>query len=267
VEFDSIIGNPPYLPYRYIENSGKNFAAHTLEKLGISLDLRSSLWVYFVALGLNYLKVGGRIAWVLPGSFLQANYSVGLRKALAQRFERIHAFLIHDRLFLYEGTEEQTVVLFGEGFLGRPNRTQVSDISLSICENVDELRQTIALWDANSLPSYASCGSSVIDFIDSDARSLIERLEALPICRRFGKFVDVRIGLVTGDNKFFVINREIAKRHDLDEKCLVPLITKFKFSPGLKFTIKDHEMVADANGRCLLINADDPHKVQKDLGE
>ena len=265
IGFDCIIGNPPYLPSRYINESARNSAVEQLKELGIRLDLRSSLWVYFVALGLNYLKLGGRIAWILPGSFLQANYATQLRAVLAHSFERIHAFLIRDRLFLYEGTEEQTVVLLGAGYHGNRNSNQMSDISLSVCENVDALQHAISNWKINELSTDALCGRSVVDFLHSDAKAIINFIEALPICHRFGDYVDVRVGLVTGDNKFFVVNRETMQLHGLNENQLRPVLAKFIHSRGICFNIEDHKKIAEQNGRCFLINARDPKRTEKSI--
>ena len=265
IEFDCIIGNPPYLPYRYIDESARNSAIDQLKELGICLDLRSSLWAYFVALGLNYLKLGGRIAWVLPGSFLQANYAAGLREVLAQSFEHIHAFLIRDRLFLYEGTEEQTVVLLGTGYRGERSADQVSDVSLSICENVDDLQLAITRWGSNELSTDALCGRSVADFLNRDARYILNFFEALPICHRFGDYADVRVGLVTGDNKFFVVDRKTIQRYELNENQLIPILPKFIFSPGLCFKTEDYRNIAEQNGRCFLVNAHDPKRAEKSI--
>lgn len=265
IEFDCIIGNPPYLPYRYIDESARDSAIVQLEKLGICLDLRSSLWAYFVALGLNYLKFGGRIAWVLPGSFLQANYASELREILAQSFEHIHAFLIRERLFLYEGTEEQTVVLLGTGYRCERSIDQVADISLSICKNVDELQHVITRWEANELSTDALCGRSVADFLNSDARDILNFLEALPICHRLGNYADVRVGLVTGDNKFFVLDRKSIKQNELNENQLIPILSKFIFSPGLSFKPEDHREIAKQGGRCFLVNVHDPKQAEKSI--
>ena len=265
IKFDCIIGNPPYLHYRHIDESARNSAIDQLKELGIHLDLRSSLWAYFVALGLNYLKIGGRIAWILPGSFLQANYAAQIREVLAQRFERIHAFLVRDRLFLCEGSEEQTVVLLGTGYQAIRSTNQVSDISLSICKNVYDLQHAISRWEANELQTDALCGRSVADSLHPDAKSILNFLEALPMCHRFGDYADVRIGLVTGDNKFFVINREIIQLHGLSENQLIPVLAKFVFSPGLCFKVEDHEKIAEENKRCFLVNAHDPKRTEESI--
>lgn len=258
LEFDGVLGNPPYLPYRHIDCSAKEIARAVLERRGISLDLRSSLWAYFVALGLHYLKLKGRMVWVLPGSFLQANYSKYLRSALAQRFSRIQAFLIHERLFLYEGTEEQTVVLLAAGYLGGPERKNVSDIGLSSCKNLPELRNKIVHWDTEEGEPEAFCGSSVIDYVESDVQSLLDDISKLNDCHRFGEYADIRIGLVTGDNKFFAIDQSTAKKHKLSLPSLTPILTKFAYSPGLNFTVSDHHQILDRNLRCLLVSADKP---------
>ena len=259
-KFDSIIGNPPYLPYRHIDESGKKMAIEILKKEDISLDLRSSLWAYFVALGLRHLKPNGRIAWILPGSFLQANYSGYLRSTLANKFGRIQAFLVHERLFLYEGTEEQTVILLADGYQDEQERSDVFDIGLLSCSDISELQSKIKLWDKGKSNPEAFCGSSVIDYVPKNTRLLLDEISQRKDCYRFGEFADIRIGLVTGDNKFFVIDRNTAKENKLSTQILTPILTKFAHSSGLYYSKDDHHQIFESDVRCLLVSADEPNK-------
>lgn len=112
--FDVVIGNPPYLPYRKIYSEAREKAQSSLASMELNLDLRSSLWAYFVALACKDLKAGGRMAWVLPSSFLHANYAARLRAFVAQKFDHAHAFELEERLFLGEGTEERSIILIAE---------------------------------------------------------------------------------------------------------------------------------------------------------
>jgi type I restriction-modification system DNA methylase subunit len=64
----------------------------------------------------SFLAPGGRMAWVLPGNFLSADYSVKLKAELIKRFKFVTAISVSERLFLNQGTEERTVVLLCDGY-------------------------------------------------------------------------------------------------------------------------------------------------------
>ncbi len=155
--FDTIIGNPPYIPYQQISPTVRDIAIKKIKNLGFDIDLRSSLWAYFIILSLKYLKEGGKIAWVLPGSFLQANYSRTLIKFLGSKFSKIAVFQIKERLFLDEGTDESTIVLLGTGYRGI-NKEEPKEISLVYCNSSNDLKKSIKEWQSGNAIE-ASCAS------------------------------------------------------------------------------------------------------------
>ena len=81
--FDAIIGNPPYVSHHNISALRKKALAD-LMSLDIPMDSKASLWAYFIVHSLKFLKVGGRIAWILPSSFLHADYSQPIRRRIAE---------------------------------------------------------------------------------------------------------------------------------------------------------------------------------------
>jgi adenine-specific DNA-methyltransferase len=174
--FDVVIGNPPYLHYRKIDPAARSRALDVTRAEGVNLDLRSSLWAYFVVLGASHLKTGGRCAWVLPASFLFSNYSRTVRNFVASRFSRSRAFLVKERLFLDSGTEEQTVVLLAEGY--DPTAT-ISDFDVSLSQHgtLKALDKEIEAWRFTETESLAVCGDSVLTQLCKDARTQIDALQ------------------------------------------------------------------------------------------
>ncbi|MBL8619474.1 MAG: N-6 DNA methylase [Deltaproteobacteria bacterium] len=80
--FDVVLGNPPYVrqelltPYK--EHWKSRFAAY---------DGVADLYVYFFELGLNVLKPGGRLGFVVANKWLKAGYAGPLRALLASTTE------------------------------------------------------------------------------------------------------------------------------------------------------------------------------------
>ena len=96
---DVVIGNPPYVSRHNMEEVQREAAWATADLAGIVISKKASLWAYFVLHGLSFLKVGGRIAWILPGSFIYAEYSSAVRNALAKSFSRCLAIELKERAF------------------------------------------------------------------------------------------------------------------------------------------------------------------------
>jgi len=73
--FDVVIGNPPYVRQEWIAKD-KPF----LEKHYKAYDGVADLYVYFYELGMNLLKPGGRLGFVVTNKWMRAGYGEPLRK-------------------------------------------------------------------------------------------------------------------------------------------------------------------------------------------
>jgi len=255
--FDAVVGNPPYLPYRKIDVIRRETVLSQLNNLGLNLDRRASLWAYFVALSVPYTATGGRAAWVLPSSFLYANFSNGLRKFVAENFEDVRAFELKERQFLLEGTEEKTVVLLCKGKLEYRQGHVCSDIPLDQCAGVKDLQAAIQKWDEGRAKSVSHCGTSVFDSLSERPKHMVARLRANPVCKPLGDFLRVRIGLVTGNNAFFLLSDDEREALNLDPSELQSVLPRFQFAQGMQFSQLDHSKLLENGGKGYLVSEDD----------
>ncbi len=253
-KFDVVIGNPPYLSYHKIDKELRSQAIVSISDQGLEVDLRSGIWVYFVALGLGHLESGGRIAWVLPGSFLHSNYSQIVRAYLFSRFRRIQAFNIKQRLFLGDNTDEQTIILLADGFENRPSSAK-GDIPLEFCNDLDDLRGSVEEWK-NGVESQWSCGAFHQALISKKPTKLLSKLCESNSIKLVGDLADIRTGLVAGDKKFLILTAEGAAQNGINRDVLTPVVSGFKSIKGLHYSRADY--VADLyNGvRSLMVSLD-----------
>jgi adenine-specific DNA-methyltransferase len=256
-KFDAVIGNPPYLPYRYIDPIRREAALQLLTESGLKLDRRASLWAYFVALSIRFVNNGGRMAWVLPSSFLYANYSHDLRRYLVTMFSKVRAFELQERQFLLEGTEEKTVVLLAEGKHANQSSETVADIPLSRCSGVRELSTQIDKWASGELTAPSACGTSVFDSMSKGPRDLYMRLVSSQFYHQIGDHLRIQIGLVTGNNKFFLCSDEESKERGLFVDSLTPVLPRFVYASGLEFRVDDFDNMIRAGGKGYLVSSCD----------
>lgn len=87
--FDVVIGNPPYVSLHSMSPEQRDLAVGAMTLGRFELDKRASLWAYFVLHALTFLRQGGRCAWVLPSSYLHAEYAREIRLQLKKRFTRL----------------------------------------------------------------------------------------------------------------------------------------------------------------------------------
>jgi hypothetical protein len=72
---------------------------------------------------------------------------------------------------------------------------------------------------------------------------------------RLGDIATLSIGVVTGANKFFVINEDEAQQHELPHTTLRPILAKFCIAKGLTLTRTDFRTARSQGLRCLLVDA------------
>lgn len=248
--FDAIIGNPPYVSHHHIPPARKK-ALTGLIGSDINLDSKASLWAYFVIHSLKFLKVGGRIAWILPSSFLHSDYAQQIRKKIAQSFERSLVIQLGQHLFASEGTEESTAVLLAEGWkCGSTNEVSRVDFGATLLE----LERIIARWQVGKEVGNEYDRRLGKILMAPEAIKAVEGIEQRLEVHQLGDLAAVLIGIVTGANDFFVINEEIANRYQLKSNYLRPIVSRASFFDGIRVTTRDLKKASQDNIRCLLLD-------------
>lgn len=253
--FDATIGNPPYIPYQSILEDWRHQLIQRASALGVSLGGKASLWAHFLIHAVSFVAPGGRMAWVLPGSFLQADYAINVRRYLSQSFGDVICILMHERFFKTEGTEEETVVLLAKN---RGHYPDGSTINFIDSLDVARLQVIIDAWESGvpqgqpleGRPSFLSASESVAN--------IYKELCGEDECHVLGDVLQVNIGVVTGANQFFVIDKNKAAGAGLRSSSLLPVLSKFRFSKGLSFTGEDFAALVNDGSRGYLISPKTP---------
>jgi hypothetical protein len=256
-KFDVIIGNPPYISLPNMSKKQKHYALSALEDYGYSLPPRSSLWAYFIVHSLNFLKRGGRMAWVLPGSLLFADYAKFLKKLLEKKFKRVLAVQVGMRLFLSKGSDESTIILLCDGF--DEEETQ-SVMEFGFASTLNELEDLLSSWNSPTWKRKPCDSKPGLLLMDEVSRNFFEIVLSDQNTFTLGKFAKVSIGIVTGANAFFIINKSEAIKHNLPESGIKKILPKFHFCRGLTLTSEDIKNACDADERCFLVDTSNMKK-------
>lgn len=252
-KFDVIIGNPPYISHQNMTECQKHDAKVAIKQSGFSVPSRASLWAYFILHSFSFLRTGGRMAWILPGSFLFTEYATGIRKEIENRFEKAIAIQLRERIFLSKGSDESTVIVLCGGFLSNQLKTT---FEIGFSNNLQDLQKLIALWELNQWEGKQLSDRTEILLMDSDGRKIYQKIVESENCYNLGKYMEVQIGIVTGANSFFIINQKAADAHKFPENALKTILPKFYLCKGLCLTNKEIEKARNDNTPCLLINTD-----------
>ena len=251
-KFRTILANPPYIPYQQIEPVRRSELTKRTWQIA-NPGGRSSLWAYFFLHALSFLEPGGRMAWVLPGAFLQADYARPIRAYLSEKFARSTVFVLRERVFLSEGADEETVVLLADGHCQRPTG---GGLVIGAVASIDELREKLARWDAGSWRGLTAQRPANLD-LEGAASTSFDAFASSSDCHQLGTIATVQIGLVTGANEFFVLDETARRRAKLRLCDCRAILSKFQAAKGLAYTRMDQVANVRTGGRVLLVNADE----------
>ena len=247
--FTTVLANPPYIPHQRIgRQRRKELGGRTW---GIpDVGGRASLWAYFLAHSVSLLEEGGRMAWVVPGAALQADYAASCRDYLGRHFDRCAAIVVRERLFLEEGADEETVILLADG---HRSRAREGAIELGEAQTLVELRALMDDWSAGRWTGNTTGMCPAALSLNAGDLARFMALAGDASCRTVGNFAKVQIGIVTGANPFFVLPRSSLDPAGLVDADCGPILSKYRQAPGLTFTKSDHAAALGKGERGWLI--------------
>lgn len=247
---DVVIGNPPYVRYSNLAVEQRSAVDHWAKANGEPPSRRASLWLYFTIHALSYLRKGGRMAWVLPISFMTAHYASSLRQTIFDSFRKVAVVTLTERVFVNEGTEERTLIVLAEGYGeandGNPN-------TISCLESIDELKNFVSRWQ--TVGTMEIDGAASHGMVPGPAGHLLTILELEQGVKRVGELADVQIGVVSGNSKFFVKNTEEWKAAGVSKAHLRYIVPRSRWLDGLTLGEADKKLHECSGVPCLALDS------------
>ena len=209
-KFNLLVANPPYVRHHYIDPKRKVLLQKEVFKLtGIHISGLAGLYCYFLILSKKWLKEGGISCWLIPTEFMDVNYGMAVKQFLTEQVQllRVHRFEADDTQF-DDALVSSTVVLF------RNTKPTDDDILFTTGTSVNNPMQRLHI----SRKMLVANEKWSPLFKDQHANEKEDKSCWL------GNFFDVKRGIATGDNHFFIIDRQTAKEFDIPSDFLRPVL-------------------------------------------
>lgn len=111
---EAAIGNPPYVRLRHLDDGARTAAlTASREYLGIQMAPSGSVWMPFVLKMVASIKLGGRMAVVLPLDFTYVTYALPLWEHLGQSFSTLRVLRSRERIFAE--INQDVLILLADG--------------------------------------------------------------------------------------------------------------------------------------------------------
>lgn len=248
LRFHAIVGNPPFVRHHALTAQQIEMGQRSLGGGAAAIPRTAGYWAYFVFHSLSFLAPGGRLALVLPAAFLNAAYAGSVREALENRFESVHIALVAERLF--PEAQEAALLLLAEGFSSSRRAG-----TLSVLPGVAAIRAWCASPVSFGVPFSLSFNGRAWKkhLLAADATSLLDRLGRSKDVKPFHDLASVKIGVVTGANRFFVISPTDAARLRIPSSALTPVVDSASSIRSLTIGKREINQLRRSDCDCLLV--------------
>ncbi len=243
-KYDLIVGNPPYIRYQYLMESQRTEMSEILISQGMKSNKLINAWVGFIVACVQMLSDNGKIAFVIPAEILQVVYAEDLRFFLAEKLSKITLLTFEELVF--PDIEQEIVVLIGE------KGKEEAGIRIIELNNLDDLS-----WldlEKNGFQKLSHVHEKWTKYFTSkEENELIAEIRA---DKRFQKLSDValiNVGITTGNNKYFSVNRETVEKYGLQD-AVRPLIGRSSHANSVYFKKDDWQENVDAGKAAYLID-------------
>ena len=197
------------------------------------------IWLPFLVLACKALKPDGRVGMVIPAELFQVDYAAEARLFLSNYFESLT--LVTFKKLVFDDIQQEVILLLGER---KSSKQGIRVVELDGLESLISAGQTcLEVAEVKKLDH--SKDKWVKYYLSNEELNLLNRLNKSSKITNATDLYDVNVGLVSGENAFFVINQEIVDKFHLQES-VVPIISRTDQIKGLELTEQDYENLVKA---------------------
>lgn len=208
-EYNLLITNPPYVRHHYISQEEKNYLGKCVkEETGIEISGLAGLYCYFLLLAHKWLAPGAICGWLIPSEFMDVNYGAAIREYLLSKVHllRVHRYDTANSIF-DDALVSSCVVWF---------KNEIAECDYDVEFSYSGTHDA-PLKSKLIKKSILQCERKWTRFPEKEIRS--PQIQAT-----IGDYFTIKRGLATGDNNFFIFNKEKIDDLGLDMTFFKPIL-------------------------------------------
>jgi len=249
-KYDGIICNPPYLKFHNFENKDKSIK-EMKEKLNISFNGFSNIYSLFIIKSIHQLNKGGRVAYIVPYEFLNADYGENVKRVILKNKLLKYIIIFNSKLKIFDDALTTTCILLFEN----TKNDNVSFISIDTVEELNNFEKIIDL--ENNSEKMKTYKFSELDY-KKKWRTYYQEQHSYDESKLvlFSTYAKVVRGIATGANDYFTFNKTKQKENNIPDDNLIPCITKAKQIKSNFFTETDYQILYKNDDRIMLFDGE-----------
>lgn len=209
-KYNFVLTNPPYVRHHYLSQDEKTHLAESERKeTGINISKLAGLYCHFILLANKWLAPSAICGWLIPSEFMDVNYGSTIKDYL---LNHVHLLRIHrydpDYSIFSDALVSSCVVWF-------KNETVTYDYDVEFTFNGTHDNPIQKKWVTKSELMRERKWTR---FPEKEIRGKeINRVT-------LGDFFEIKRGLATGDNNFFIMSRDKITELGMDMLFFKPIL-------------------------------------------
>jgi hypothetical protein len=215
-EANLLVANPPYVRHHHLEREAKQYLQQKAQTaVGLKVNGLAGLYCHFLLIAHRWLADDGIGVWLIPSEFMDVNYGKAIKRYLTEQvtLHHVHRFDPEDVQF-HDALVSSTVLIFQKHTPSAQHKA-IFSVGSELC--TPRRSKRIRQQQLADVSKWTSLPDTPLRYV---TRS-VERLNAM-IC--IGDLFDIRRGLATGANEFFILTRQLARDQGLLEQFLRPIL-------------------------------------------
>ena len=207
--FNLVICNPPYVRHHHLPKAQKStLIADTAAACGMKPSGLSGLYCYFIGLAHSWMADNALAGWLIPSEFMDVNYGTKIKQYLLESVDliRIHQFNPSELQFS-DAQVSSAVVWFRKR---SPTATNLVEFSYGGTLDAPEYSRMLP---TATLQASAKWSQLAIAGVRCTTNEL-----------RLADFFEIKRGIATGANDFFIVNQKQLTEHHLPRSLFRPIL-------------------------------------------
>lgn len=237
-QFDAVVGNPPFVRYQYLSDEMQNRSKKIFECFRLPFTHHTNAWVPFVIASIALLRPGGRLAMVVPAEILHVLHAESLRTFLAKVCNKL--LLFDPQELWFEEVLQGAVLLLAEK---KPEKSAASQgVGIVPTRTRDFLHKNPETYfrQADYANGETIEGKWMRALLSTEEREVLRKAQQQDQVYQFDDVADVAVGIVTGANKFFLVEDDTVEEFGL-EPWAEPMFGRSRHVPGVVYDEKIHQ--------------------------
>ena len=229
-KFNLLVCNPPYVRHHHIGAAEKQrLKAQVKQVSGIDMNGLAGLYCYFLGLSHQWMANGGLAGWLVPSEFMDVNYGAAVKRYLLEgvTLQHIHRFDPSEVQF-GDALVSSSVVWFTRE---KPPRNHEVRMSYGGSLQNPKLERMVP---ANTLSRDRKWTHHPMKDDSSELTT-----------PKLSDYFTIKRGLVTGNNKYFILPIDEIKKRNLPLEAFRPILPSPRYLTGTR-------VLADSSGNPIL---------------